>query len=175
MAEWVALPSISGGPRGPFRDLRGPGKGMVGGDWGPDQGAAEEPPLPRGFANRSPGSAGPLRHTSPRRQGSPRRPGEGQSLTTLPPRCTADPALTGGGGGGVLKHHFGGKASSSGTKPGTHPTHTPRPGLSLRAPSPAAGLQAEGWPRLPGQRWERRAGCPSFPVALLSRSQRAVQ
>lgn len=26
-----------------------------------------------------------------------------------------------------------------------------------------------------GQRWDHRAGCPSFPVALLSRSQRAVQ
>lgn len=28
------MPSISGGRRGPFRDLWGPGRGVVGGDWG---------------------------------------------------------------------------------------------------------------------------------------------
>lgn len=93
---------------------------MVGGDWGPDQGAAEQP-LPRGFPSRSPGSAGPLRRVSPRRPGSPspRRPGDGRGRARSPatgpcplsPRCTADPAAALGltppssiipGGGGQL-------------------------------------------------------------------------
>lgn len=171
MAEWVALPSISGGPRGPFRDLRGPGKGMVGGDWGPDQGAAEQP-LPRGFPSRSPGGASPRGGRA--RLASPAR-GRARSPTTgpcpLPPRCTADPAAALGLTPSPAS--FPGEAASPRTKLGTHPL--PAPGFSLSAPSPAAGLQAEGRPRLLGQRWDDRAGCPSFPVALLSQSQRAVQ
>lgn len=136
---------------------------------GPDQGAAEQP-LPRGFPSRSPGSAGPLRRVSPRRPGSPSRPGgvRGRARIPtsgpcpLPPRYTAARAAS--LGLTAPPASFRGEAASSGTKPGTPPGSPSVP-----------RLQAEGRPRLLGQLWDHRAGCPSFPVALLSRSQRAVQ
>ncbi|XP_072736527.1 uncharacterized protein [Ciconia boyciana] len=134
MAEWVALPSISGGPRGPFRDLRGPGKGMVGGDWGPDQGAVEQP-LPRGLPSRSPGSAGPLRRVSPRRPTSPRRPGGGSARSPTTGPCPPPPRRT--------------AAAAHGLTPPPHPRHS---GDKARTPPPPP----PGSPSVPPA---RRPGC----------------
>lgn len=169
MAEWVALPSISGGPRGPFRDLRGPGKGMVGGDMGPDQGAAEQP-LPRGFPRRSPSSAGPLRRYLPAAAGltEPARGRAGEGPNSYGGAVPSASPLYGcpcrlprfNRPSGIIPRGGGQLGDKAGKPPGS--PSVPR-------------LQAEGQPRPLGQLWDHRAGCPSFPVALLSRSQRAVQ
>lgn len=148
MAEWVALPSISGGPRGPFRDLWGPGKGVVGGDFG----------ARAGLGGAAAASAGLHKPLSGRCGAAAAQPGSGccrgcTRCLGLPP-LTHPPSIAAGGGS-----QLGDKARKF---------LPPPPTLNPGSPSVPPAQQQ-------GQRWDHRAGCPSFPVALLSRSQRAVQ
>lgn len=123
MAEWVALPSISGGPRGPFRDLWGPGKGVVGGDFGARAGLGGAAAASAGLHKPLPGRCG----------AAAAQPGSGccrgcTRCLGLPP-LTHPPSIAPGGGS-----QLGDKARKF-----LPPSSTPKPGLSLCAPSPAAG------------------------------------
>lgn len=148
MAEWVALPSISGGPHGPFRDLWGPGKGVVGGDFGARAGLGGAAAASAGLHKPLPGRCG----------AAAAQPGSGccrgcTRCLGLPP-LKHPPSIAPGGGS-----QLGDKARKF---------LPPPPPLNPGSPSVPPAQQQ-------GQRWDHRAGCPSFPVALLSRSQRAVQ
>lgn len=148
MAEWVALPSISGGPHGPFRDLWGPGKGVVGGDFGARAGLGGAAAASAGLHKPLPGRCG----------AAAAQPGSGccrgcTRCLGLPP--LKHPPSIAPGGGSQLRD----KARKF---------LPPPPTLNPGSPSVPPAQQQ-------GQRWDHRAGCPSFPVALLSRSQRAVQ
>lgn len=123
MAEWVALPSISGGPRGPFRDLWGPGKGVVGGDFGARAGLGGAAAASAGLHKPLPGRCG----------AATAQPGSGccrgcTRCLGLPP-LKHPPSIAAGGGS-----QLGDKARKF-----LPPPSTPKPRLSLCAPSPAAG------------------------------------
>lgn len=123
MAEWVALPSISGGPRGPFRDLWGPGKGVVGGDFGARAGLGGAAAASAGLHKPLPGRCG----------AAAAQPGSGccrgctRCLGLAPPHTPT-------------QHRSGGRQPAQGqSQEIPPPTSNPKPGLSLCAPSPAAG------------------------------------